>query len=122
MLAMIFEYRFDPDDPDVRETYQRISAWVRQELDGLDGFHGVERFQSCSDPDKYVAFGFFEDEESVRRWREQPLHRRAQTLGRTRLFTDYRLRMAQVVRDYGPRSREQAPADSQAAHGVARDR
>ena len=33
------------------------------------------------------------------------------------MFKDYRLRIAEVVRDYGLAEREQAPADSRAAHG-----
>ena len=33
-----------------------------------------------------------------------------------RLFEDYRLRVAGVIRDYGMHHREQAPADSRALH------
>jgi hypothetical protein len=32
------------------------------------------------------------------------------------VFADYRLRVAGVIRDYGMNEREQAPADSLAAH------
>lgn len=119
---MIFEFWFDPDDPDIYEEYLHASAEVRQHLGRIAGFHGVERFQSCSDAAKFVAIGYFEDEDAVRHWRNIPEHRKIQELGRTRLFADYRLRMAEVVRDYGPEHRAQAPADSQAAHGLPDDR
>jgi heme-degrading monooxygenase HmoA len=116
-VAMIFEFWFDPDSPDRYEEYLRESAQVRHRLAGHDGFLGVERFQSTTDPHKFVAVGFFADEAAVTRWRAVPEHRRAQSLGRTRLFTRYRLRMADVTRDYGTDDHRQAPEDSRAWHG-----
>lgn len=118
MIAMIFEYSFDPEAPDVFEEYLRESGQVRGVLAEIEGFRGVERFRSCATPQKYVAIGFFDDEAAVTRWRNRPEHRRVQALGRARLFTDYRLRMAAVVRDYGPHDRTEAPADSRRAHGA----
>ena len=40
-----------------------------------------------------------------------------QSAGRNTMFKEYRLRIAEVIRDYGLNKREQAPADSRAAHG-----
>jgi len=117
MIAMIFEYWFDPDAPEIFEEYLRESDQVREVLGEIDGFRGVERLQSCVTPGKYVAIGFFDDEEAVARWRNRPEHRRVQGLGMRRLFIDYRLRMAEVVRDYGPHDRDEAPQDSRRTHG-----
>jgi hypothetical protein len=33
------------------------------------------------------------------------------------MFKEYRLRIAEVIRDYGLNERDQAPADSRKAHG-----
>jgi heme-degrading monooxygenase HmoA len=52
---------------------------------------------------------FFRDEAAVTAWREHAEHRIAQTRGRGGIFVDYRLRVAEVVRDYGPDDRAQAP-------------
>jgi hypothetical protein len=41
----------------------------------------------------------------------------AQRRGRAGIFRDYRLRVAEVVRDYGLHDRVQAPSDSRALHG-----
>jgi len=38
-------------------------------------------------------------------------------VGREQVFSDYRLRIAAVLRDYGMRDRAQAPSDSRAANG-----
>ncbi|MEV5710920.1 antibiotic biosynthesis monooxygenase [Actinoallomurus sp. NPDC052274] len=113
---MIFEYRFDPGDEAAYQEYLAESARLRDLLPELDGFHGIERFTSDTDPGRFVAIGYFRDEEAVAAWRNTPAHRRAQALGRHRFFTDYRLRMAEVIRDYGPRDRAEAPADSRRAH------
>ena len=53
----------------------------------------------------------------MRRWRSLESHRRAQTAGRGGVFQDYRLRVAQVLRDYGMARRDEARAT--AASGTA---
>ena len=45
----------------------------------------------------------------MRAWREREAHRAAQSAGRAGVFEHYRLRVAEVVRDYGLMEREQAP-------------
>lgn len=113
---MIFEFSFDPEAPDIYQEYLRESDQVRLLLADVEGFEGVERFQSTTDPHRFVAVGFFTDEAAVTRWRTTPGHRRVQALGRRRLFTSYRLRMATVTRDYDTDNRTQAPDDSRAWH------
>jgi heme-degrading monooxygenase HmoA len=114
---MIFEYWFDPADDAAYQEYQEESARLRELLPSVDGFLGIERYASEKEPRHFVAIGFFSDEAAVERWRNTPAHRHAQALGRSRLFAGYRLRMAEVTRDYGPDDRDQAPADSRRANG-----
>ncbi|MND01112.1 hypothetical protein D3C83_199670 [compost metagenome] len=52
----------------------------------------------------------------MRAWRNVEEHRRVQAAGRQSIFADYRLRVAQVIRDYGLNERAEAPDDSKAAH------
>lgn len=49
-------------------------------------------------------------------WRNEMHHRQSQATGRAGVFSDYRLRIASVVRDYGMARRAEAPADSLAYH------
>lgn len=116
MIAMIFEFWMNPDDDVVLDEYQAESGKLRELLPGIDGFEEIERFESLGEPGKFVAIGFFRDEEAVTRWRNTPQHRRVQALGRNRLFTHYRLRMAEVTRDYDRNHRTQAPTDSRQFH------
>jgi len=45
-----------------------------------------------------------------------PQHRKDQAKGRAKIFKNYRLRIAGVIRDYGMNDRAQAPKDSRAVH------
>jgi len=85
---------------------------MRPLAEKTEGFLGVERFQSLTNPDKLLSLSFFEDEAAVQRWRELPEHRNSQSAGRKGIFKDYRLRVAQVLRDYGMTDRKEAPQDS----------
>lgn len=113
MIAVIFEV--EPADGR-KDEYLDIAADMRPMLDQVDGFISVERFQSLTDPKKVLSLSFFEDEAAVARWRTLNAHRGAQTKGRGGVFADYRLRIANVVRDYGMFDRAQAPSDSKKVH------
>jgi heme-degrading monooxygenase HmoA len=110
MIAVIFEVY--PADGR-REAYLDIAALLRPELERQDGFISVERFESLTTPGKMLSLSIWRDEESVRNWRCFGKHRDAQRAGRGGVFSDYRLRVAGVIRDYGMTARrEQAPADA----------
>jgi heme-degrading monooxygenase HmoA len=65
---------------------------------------------------KLLSLSFWRDEDAVKTWRNLGAHRDAQTAGRNGIFADYRLRIGQVVRDYGMNDRDQVPEDSVAVH------
>jgi len=114
MIAVIFEVT--PAEGR-KDAYLDIAAKLRPTLEQIDGFISVERFQSLTNPGKMLSLSFFRDEEAVQEWRKVEAHRAAQQAGRERLFADYRLRIASVVRDYGLNERDEAPADSRERHG-----
>jgi heme-degrading monooxygenase HmoA len=99
-----------------KDDYLAIAATLRAELEQIDGFVSVERFQSLSDPGKLLSLSFWRDEEAVKTWRNQLQHRQSQAAGRGGIFADYRLRIGAIVRDYGMTAREEAPADSRGFH------
>lgn len=96
-----------------------IARQLRPELEKIDGFISIERFQSFSDPAKVLSLSFWKDEESIREWRSLEMHRYAQARGRNEVFQDYHLRIAEVSRDYGMFERREAPLDSQSFHDCA---
>ena len=114
MIAVIFEVW--PAEGR-RQEYLDLAAALKPELEKIDGFISVERFQSITDPGKMLSLSIWRDEAAVARWRKHAPHRRTQSKGRA--GSDYRLRVAGVVRDYGmTERREQAPEDSAVLTGV----
>lgn len=112
MIAVIFEVV-----PADRQGYLGLAADLRPLLDDIDGFISIERFESLSEPGRLLSLSFWRDEEAIRAWRNTEAHRQAQAAGRGGVLTDYRLRIAPVVRDYGMKQRAEAPADSRLFHG-----
>ena len=114
MIAVIFEFtaaegRF--------ADYKALAEGLNEEVRKIDGFLSIERFQSISDPKRFVSLSFWRDEEAVKNWRNVQKHREAQAKGRGGVFTKYRLRVAQVLRDYTLDERAEAPKDSRGFHG-----
>lgn len=116
MIAVIFEVT---PAAKRREEYLDIAASLRPQLEQIDGFISIERFQSLAQPGKLLSLSFFRDEAAVKAWRSVEAHRTAQAQGRAGVFEHYRLRVAEVVRDYGLEERDEAPADSRAIHESA---
>lgn len=97
MIAVIFEVDMKPGKS---QDYLDLAAQLRPELEKIDGFISVERFESLVNKGKLVSLSFWRDEDAVARWREHAEHRLAQARGRNEIFSDFRIRVAEVVRDY----------------------
>jgi len=115
MIAVIFEVL--PAEGRKQE-YLDLAASLRPELEKIDGFISIERFASLSSEGKLLSLSVFRDEVAVEAWRNVEAHRLAQAKGRAGIFSDYRIRVASIVRDYGMRDRAQAPQDSRRKHGA----
>lgn len=112
MIVVLFELTLQPGR---QSDYLATAERLRPLLDGVDGFVSIERFGSLSEPGRLLSLSCWRDEEAVRRWRLAEAHRQAQDAGRRVIFADYRLRVAEVLRDYGMHDREQAPPDARHA-------
>lgn len=115
MIAVIFEALPHPTQ---RQAYLDAATLLRPHLDVIDGFVSIERFESLSQPGKVLSLSYWRDEKAVQCWRNLEAHRHIQSRSRENIFSDYRLRVAQVIRDYGLNDRAEAPDDSRQAHGA----
>lgn len=109
MLAVIFEVTPTAEG---KEEYLKIAAELRGFLANRDGFISIERFSSLTEEGKLVSLSFWRDEQSIREWRNLMEHRTAQRKGKRSLFSNYRIRVAKVIRDYTGTERDEAPSDS----------
>ncbi|HZQ35334.1 MAG TPA: antibiotic biosynthesis monooxygenase [Dehalococcoidia bacterium] len=107
MIAVIFQV--EPRNGRAQE-YLDLAAGLRGDLEQIDGFISVERFESVYNPGKFVSISFWRDEAAILRWREHLGHQQAQARGRGELFAGYRISVAQIVRDYGREDGDRAEA------------
>jgi heme-degrading monooxygenase HmoA len=92
------------------QDYFDLAAELRPELERVEGFISVERFQSLAEPGKYVSLSFWRDQAAIESWRAQRRHRAAQERGKREIFADFRISVAEVVRDYTLEDRREPTA------------
>ena len=109
MFAVIFEVKPTAEGS---AEYLKIAAELRKFLENQDGFISIERFQSLTEESKILSLSFWRDEAAIENWRNILEHRSAQKKGKEALFQSYRIRVAEVVRDYTGADRGEAPTDS----------
>lgn len=105
----LFDVTSRPRQP---QRYFDIAAELQPALDRIDGFVTVERFQTLSRPDVYLSLSYWRNEAAISAWRNQAYHREGQREGRATVFSDYRIRVVSVERDYSFQDRAEAPLDS----------
>ena len=68
MIAVIFEVIPKPGHTD---DYFSHAAHLKSTLETMDGFISVERFESVTQPGKFLSLSFWRDEDAVAGWRNQ---------------------------------------------------
>jgi heme-degrading monooxygenase HmoA len=98
MFAVIFEVK---PRPEAWDEYLGHAASLRPELLAIDGFIANERYASLGRPGWLVSLSIWRDEKALIRWRTHALHHDIQGKGRSSVFTDYHLRVGEIVTDTG---------------------
>ena len=97
MIAVLFEV--EPAEGKA-DAYFDLAASLRDELMETEGFISVERFESLTTVGKFLSMSYWEDRDAVELWYANSNHSRAQQQGRNDIFKNYRIRVAEVFRDY----------------------
>ncbi len=98
MVIVLFEVTMKPGKD---AGYFDLATQLRPELEKVDGFVSVERFESLARKGKYLSMSVWRDAGAVRAWHENTDHQAAQRRGMDEGFADYRIRVTEVVREYG---------------------
>ena len=98
MFVVIFEV--EPRDG-LAQGYFDLAAELKPELEKIDGFVSIERFESRTTPGKYLSLSIWRDEDAIKAWRAHAGHQAAQDKGKAEIFAGYRIRVAEIIRDYG---------------------
>ncbi|WP_315751559.1 MULTISPECIES: antibiotic biosynthesis monooxygenase family protein [unclassified Bradyrhizobium] len=99
MLSLFFEVEVKPGRLD---QYLQLAAALRPELDALGGCLFLDRFRSLSRDNLILSYQIWQDEGAMTAWRVHAHHHDIQTLGRDKVFSDYRLRVAELVHEVRP--------------------
>lgn len=98
MLIVVFEFTLNEG---VNDRYFELAGMMREEIQNQPGFISIERFRHIEDDQRVVSISTWQDEDAIKQWRENLKHRMAQKEGKASIFKSYRLRVANVIRDYG---------------------
>ena len=85
----------------VGDRYFELAGMMREEIQNQPGFISIERFRHLDDEDRVVSISTWESEDAIKEWKANLKHRMAQKEGKKLIFKSYRLRVANVIRDYG---------------------
>ncbi|MFH6955128.1 antibiotic biosynthesis monooxygenase family protein [Pseudoalteromonas sp. XMcav1-K] len=98
MIAVIFEVTPKANG---KARYFEMAQELKSSLNQIDGFISVERFQSLSNPDTFLSLSFWQNEAAVTQWKAHFKHQTAQKKGKEELFSHFRIKVGNIVRDYG---------------------
>lgn len=96
MMSLFFEVEVKPERA---EQYLTLAASLKPRLDAMGGCLFLDRFRSLSRENLLLSYQIWQDEGAMTAWRVDAQHHKVQTLGREKVFSDYRLRIGQVVQD-----------------------
>jgi len=94
MFAVIFRARTAELDADYQRTARRLRELAL-------GEYGCLGFESVTEGNEEIAISYWETEDQIRAWKNDPEHVRAQELGSSKWYASYRVRVVEVRREYG---------------------
>jgi heme-degrading monooxygenase HmoA len=94
MMSLFFEVEIKPGRTD---QYLNLAASLKPDLEAVGGCLFLDRFKSLARANLILSYQIWRDEGSMTAWRVHAHHHDVQTLGRDKVFSDYRLRIAQLI-------------------------
>ena len=99
MIGLFFEVQTRPGH---RDQYLNLAASLKPELEAMGGCLFIDRFRSLTRENLLLSYQIWQDEGALTAWRAHAFHHEVQTIGREKVFSDYRIRVAQVIHEARP--------------------
>ena len=99
MIALFFEVQIREGHVD---RYLDLAASLKPALTAMGGCLFIDRFKSLTRANLLLSYQIWQDEGAMTAWRVEASHHRIQGIGREQVFSDYRLRVAQVIYEARP--------------------
>lgn len=97
MLMAIIEYELNTG---FDAEFTGLIGGLLPRLDEIDGFIGAYPASSLNHAGRLYEISYWRDAPALARWSAHPDHLRAKAEGRDRLLKWYRIRVAEVTRDW----------------------
>jgi heme-degrading monooxygenase HmoA len=95
MIITIFRSRLRPEHLD---EYHALSPRIEELARSMPGFIAIKGY-TATDGER-VSIVEFESEATQLAWRNHPEHRVAQQLGRDKFYSEFRIQVCSVLKDY----------------------
>ncbi len=99
MIGLFFEVQTRPGH---RDQYLNLAASLKPDLEAMGGCLFIDRFRSLTQENLLLSHQIWQDEGALTAWRAHAHHHEVQTIGREKVFSDYRIRVAQVIHEARP--------------------
>ena len=94
MFAVIFRAEVADFDAEYAEVAARMREMAIRD-------YGCRDFTSCMEGSQEIAISYWDNEDQIKRWKQNAEHLTAQGRGRTKWYKSYSVEVAEVVRSYG---------------------
>ncbi len=98
MILVIVELALRPG---MEAQFEAALEEAHASIKKYDGFLGEQPCRNIRDEKRFVTLFYFRDRESIRAWRRDADHIRIQRMGKEKIFAWYRIRIAEIERQYG---------------------
>ena len=99
MIGLFFEVQTRPGHAD---QYLELAASLKPALEASGGCRFIDRFRSLTRENLLLSYQIWQDEGSMTAWRAHGYHHEVQKAGREKVFSDYRIRVAQLIHEARP--------------------
>ncbi|MFB9268110.1 antibiotic biosynthesis monooxygenase family protein [Bradyrhizobium erythrophlei] len=101
MISQFFEVQIKEGH---RDRYMDLAASLKPALNAMGGCLFIDRFKSLTRKNLLLSYQIWQDEGAMTAWRVDESHHVVQRIGRKKVFSDYRIRIAQVIHEARPGS------------------
>jgi heme-degrading monooxygenase HmoA len=91
MYAVIFKATIKEFDGQYLEMAGRMRDLAINE-------YGCTEFSACTEGDKEIAISYWPSMEHIKAWRQNPEHKKAQALGKSKWYSSYQVQVTEILR------------------------
>jgi len=93
MYAVIFNATIEQLDEEYAEASKRMRRLAIEK-------YGCVGFSSVTEGDQEIAISYWESEDQIQCWRNDPEHVRVQEQGKSKWYRSYQVQILKVIREY----------------------